>query len=279
MIRYISFLIMLTLWLNAVEAQAKPQAPLSGLDWSKYEVIIYDAETIAKINAPVKTVPAQTISQTSPVVIPQTLPQAQPQAEPIATPARSIETAAITDNLTPHSPDTTFTPPVTTAINTSENTPIKRDISALITRHNHKDVPIIEGAPECTSTELAIRINITKIGKQKGSLVIDLHDDNPEHFLKSSKVLLRIRQAVTGKEMSVCMPIEMPGQYAVGIYHDSNNNEKFDKNFLGIPKEHFGASNNPKFGLSKPPIDGSLFEVTEMGADISLRMTKASDIL
>ena len=271
MIRYISFLIMLTLWLNAVEAQAKPQAPLSGLDWSKYEVIIYDAQTIARINAPVKTVPPQTVSETSPVVIPQTLPQAQPQAEPIATPARSIETAAITENLRPDSPVTTVTPPVTT--------PIKRDISALITRHNHKDVPIIEGAPECTSTELAIRINITKISKQKGSLVIDLHDDNPEHFLKSSKVLLRIRQAVTGKEMSVCMPIEMPGQYAVGIYHDSNNNEKFDKNFLGIPKEHFGASNNPKFGLSKPPIEGSLFEVTETGADIELRMTKASDIL
>ena len=36
------------------------------------------------------------------------------------------------------------------------------------------------------------------------------------------------------------------GQYAVTAYHDENGNGKIDMNFLGIPKEGYGFSNDPK---------------------------------
>ena len=43
-----------------------------------------------------------------------------------------------------------------------------------------------------------------------------------------------------------------PGTYAIGVYVDGNENEKLDTNFLGIPKEQFGFSNNAKaFGVPK----------------------------
>jgi uncharacterized protein (DUF2141 family) len=35
------------------------------------------------------------------------------------------------------------------------------------------------------------------------------------------------------------------GTYAIAIYHDENSNEKLDTNFIGIPKEKTGVSNNP----------------------------------
>lgn len=39
--------------------------------------------------------------------------------------------------------------------------------------------------------------------------------------------------------------IELPnGKYAIGLYIDSNENEKLDSNFFGIPTEQFGFSNN-----------------------------------
>ena len=251
----------LSLCLGAAQfAGAQTAQPVT--DWSNYQVILYDAATIARLNAP-----AATIAQVPP---PQTIvPQVTPPSAPIVT-VPSVPAAP--------------TQPIVTAPTTEPAAPepaasIERDLSQFISRRNRKNVPIIDGAPDCAADDLAIRINITRIKRIKGSLVIDLHDNTPEHFLKSSKVLLRIRQPVTAKEMNVCMPVATPGQYAIGIYHDNNDNEKFDKNFLGIPKEHFGASNNPKFGLEKPPIDGSLFEVTETGANISLRMARASDIL
>ena len=43
-----------------------------------------------------------------------------------------------------------------------------------------------------------------------------------------------------------------PGTYAIGVYIDENENEKLDTNFLGIPKEQYGFSNNAKaFGIPK----------------------------
>jgi len=40
------------------------------------------------------------------------------------------------------------------------------------------------------------------------------------------------------------------GEYAVKVFHDENENGELDTNFLGIPKEAYGFSNNPpaRFG-------------------------------
>ena len=43
-----------------------------------------------------------------------------------------------------------------------------------------------------------------------------------------------------------------PGTYAIGVYIDENENEKLDTNFLGMPKEQYGFSNNARaFGIPK----------------------------
>lgn len=40
---------------------------------------------------------------------------------------------------------------------------------------------------------------------------------------------------------------ELPfGKYAIAVYHDKNVNGKLDSNFLGIPKEAYGFSNNAR---------------------------------
>jgi len=36
------------------------------------------------------------------------------------------------------------------------------------------------------------------------------------------------------------------GEYAVKVYHDQNGNDKMDANFLGIPKEDYGFSNDAR---------------------------------
>jgi uncharacterized protein (DUF2141 family) len=63
----------------------------------------------------------------------------------------------------------------------------------------------------------------------------------------------------------------LPGIYAVAVRHDENMNGSLDKNFLGIPKEGYGASNNPKARLRAPTFDEAKFELTASQAvDIRL---------
>ena len=51
------------------------------------------------------------------------------------------------------------------------------------------------------------------------------------------------------------------GEYAISLFVDSNGNKKIDKNFLGIPKEQYGFSNNAMGRMSAPTFDQAKFLV------------------
>ena len=65
---------------------------------------------------------------------------------------------------------------------------------------------------------------------------------------------------------------ELPaGQYAVGIFHDVNLNNKMDNNFLGLPKEQYGLSNNARALFGPPACEDAAFElegVTKQSIDL-----------
>lgn len=50
-----------------------------------------------------------------------------------------------------------------------------------------------------------------------------------------------------------------PGKYAVALIHDVNKNHKLDKNWIGMPKEQWGMSNNPHATIKAPPIEKAMF--------------------
>ena len=56
------------------------------------------------------------------------------------------------------------------------------------------------------------------------------------------------------------------------MFHDENMNEKLDKNFMGVPKEGYGASNNQKKKMGPPNFDETKFHVggTEQSVEIKL---------
>ncbi len=62
-----------------------------------------------------------------------------------------------------------------------------------------------------------------------------------------------------------------PGNYAISIFHDKNANGKLDKNFLGIPKESYGFSNNPPSTFGPPKFEKSRIEIQE-NAKVSIKL-------
>ena len=63
-----------------------------------------------------------------------------------------------------------------------------------------------------------------------------------------------------------------PGRYAIVVLHDENSNHKLDRNFLGIPKEGFGFSNNPKVGLSAPRFESATLQVSCPTTETSIHL-------
>jgi len=71
-----------------------------------------------------------------------------------------------------------------------------------------------------------------------------------EEFLKDSKFQKQCKPSDEGS-CSVNFLMSMPGDYAVVVVHDANDNQKLDTGFLGFGAESFGYSNdasNPLFG-------------------------------
>jgi uncharacterized protein (DUF2141 family) len=50
-----------------------------------------------------------------------------------------------------------------------------------------------------------------------------------------------------------------PGDYGVSVFHDENSNGKLDSNFIGIPKEGVGASNDAAGKFGPPKFDDARF--------------------
>lgn len=90
--------------------------------------------------------------------------------------------------------------------------------------------------------------------------------DKPQKSFKQGKVLAKEAQS------GFLLKDLPPGSYALSIIHDENDNDKLDKNFLGMPKEGVGFSNNPKMFFGPPGFKKCEFKVTEGTNKINIKL-------
>jgi len=69
----------------------------------------------------------------------------------------------------------------------------------------------------------------------------------------------------------VTFPGLQPGTYAVVCFHDENDNNHFDKSWLGVPEEGWAVSNNIRPTLRAPTFQEACFTVKN--ADLALAVT------
>jgi uncharacterized protein (DUF2141 family) len=63
-----------------------------------------------------------------------------------------------------------------------------------------------------------------------------------------------------------------PGSYAIQAYHDENDNLMVDRNFLGIPNEAIGFSNNTPVRFGPPRFDDAEVIVLPEGIRTALQL-------
>ena len=64
----------------------------------------------------------------------------------------------------------------------------------------------------------------------------------------------------------------LPGTWAVQAYLDENENETADQNFIGIPTEGIGFSNDAPFRFGPPKWGDAAFQLGDSGGRITLRL-------
>lgn len=126
-------------------------------------------------------------------------------------------------------------------------------------------VQLVQGQQE---EKYALRINITGIKKVSGKIGLCLITDKTE-FLSDCSYYREFK--VEGKTLSIELKDIKVDTYAVTIYHDANSNGELDTNFIGLPKERYGFSNNPSTRFGPPGFSKCLFRI-DKDTQIEMRL-------
>jgi uncharacterized protein (DUF2141 family) len=86
--------------------------------------------------------------------------------------------------------------------------------------------------------------------------------NSPDGFPSKPKKALEVRkEKLNGLAHEMTFSNLPYGFYAIGVHHDVNGNDKLDSNWLYIPKEPTGASNNARGSLGPPSFKAAKFEL------------------
>jgi uncharacterized protein (DUF2141 family) len=124
-------------------------------------------------------------------------------------------------------------------------------------------------SPSCPG----IHVNVLNIRNSTGTVACALFESPvgfPTEFLlyATNIMVIKIRHAEAR-----CDFLDIPpGTYALAVTHDENMNGKIDTNWLGIPTEGYGFSNDAKAWLGPPSFPATSFpyEGQDMEMTISL---------
>lgn len=82
-------------------------------------------------------------------------------------------------------------------------------------------------------------------------------------FNKGAEPYKILYKKVLSSETELSVDSLLYGTYAISVFHDENSNKVLDKNFLGIPKEGYGFSNNAKGNFGPPAFEAASFSVNQ----------------
>ena len=115
-----------------------------------------------------------------------------------------------------------------------------------------------------------LTVTITDIRDTKGTLLA-LVTNSDAAWNNQAKPVAAQKVAAEQGEMTLHFKDLPAGTYAVQVLHDENDNKQLDMNFLGIPSEGYGFSNNPDV-MRRAKFDEARFEVGADPLAITIRL-------
>lgn len=108
-----------------------------------------------------------------------------------------------------------------------------------------------------------IHIEVVGLKNNQGHVLVSLfREQDRKGFPDQAAAAYRTaRVSIENLKAQVHFETLPHGTYAVAILHDENDNGQMDKNFLGIPTEGFGFSQNVRPRLGAPSFRQAAFQL------------------
>lgn len=116
------------------------------------------------------------------------------------------------------------------------------------------------------------KVTISYLEGKSGTVYIGWYNTAAAFAGKKNAVYSKTIKVSGQNEVSVPFAAIPPGNYAIAVFLDENGNGTIDKNFLGIPKEKYGVSNNVIPAMRAPKYEEAVFEMRSGQEDIHINL-------
>jgi uncharacterized protein (DUF2141 family) len=103
-------------------------------------------------------------------------------------------------------------------------------------------------------------VKVQKVSPRGGDLRVALYTEQAYGADNGEPVQDAVVPAKPGETIVTLTGIK-PGIYAVKLFQDFNRNGRFDMNWLGLPLEKYGFSNDARPTFTEPPFAATKFEL------------------
>ncbi len=107
-----------------------------------------------------------------------------------------------------------------------------------------------------------LRIDLGNVSSKQGDLFVALFEPEAGFPSNSAGALRNIISPIDNAGPFIIDDLPA-GDYAIALFHDRNRDGTLNTNFMGIPKEPFGFSNNPRIMFGAPNFRESKFSIKE----------------
>ncbi len=112
-----------------------------------------------------------------------------------------------------------------------------------------------------STPSLRLTVTVTSLHSNDGSVFVSLYNSEDGYPKDPNKAFRKTPVKIKNKTAVVTFDSLPRGMYAVACYHDEDGNGKLNTNFLGIPTEGVGASNDATGFLGPPSFKDASFNL------------------
>lgn len=108
--------------------------------------------------------------------------------------------------------------------------------------------------PASAPPELTLTIEIVNLRSNKGKILVQVYDESQNPVASGEGT-------IENKQCKIIIYGLKPAKYGFKYFHDENGNSELETNWMGMPTEGFGFSNNSSGRFGPPAFEKWLFKL------------------
>ena len=135
------------------------------------------------------------------------------------------------------------------------------------------DAPAADAGRDGTAgaERVALTVRVSGLNNDRGRVAVALFA-SAETFPDQRRALSGQLAKIENGRAAVRFAGLSPGRYAVAVLHDENENAKMDFNFLGMPLEGYGFSNDASAPFGPPSFEAAAFRLKPRDSFVPVRV-------